>query len=116
MLYSKARIGLQIVNILQRHYLKMARLDGSGASTGEEAAAIIGGHSFPAQKLVRGARVLGGDRIAYAVELIARADHDLKGGVDFGGRGDGDVDRTDVTVVEVLVARLARLSEAARRT
>lgn len=115
MLTSKARSGLQIVNILQRHYVKMARLDGSGASTGEEAAAIIGGHAFPAQKLVRSARVLGGDRIAYAVDLIARADHDLKGATTFGGRNDDDVDQTDATVTEVLVARLAKLSEAARR-
>ncbi len=116
MLYSQARSGLQIVNILQRHYLKMARLDGSGAASGEDAAAIIGGHAFPAQKLVRSARLLGGDRIAYAIELITRADRDMKGGMDFGGRNDDDVDQTDVTVTEILVARLAKMSEAARRS
>jgi DNA polymerase-3 subunit delta len=116
MLHSQARSGLQIVNVLQRHYLKMARLDGSGAATGEQAAEIIGGHSFPAQKLVAAARLLGGDRIGYAITLVTRADHDLKGGTDFGGRGERDVDRTDLTVVEVLVARLARLTEAARRS
>ena len=115
MLYSKSRSGLQIVNILQRHYLKMVRLEGSGASTGEEAAALLGGHAFPAQKLVRGARLLGADRLVYAVDLITRADRDLKGGATFGGRNDDDVDQTDVTVTEILVARLAKLSEAARR-
>ena len=116
MLYSKSRSGLQIVNILQRHYLKMVRLDGSGASTGEDAAAILGGHAFPAQKLVRGARILGADRLAHAVDLITRADRDLKGGTSYGGRNDDDVDQTDVTVTEILVARLAKLSEAARRS
>jgi DNA polymerase III subunit delta len=116
MITSKSRSGLQIINILQRHYLKMARLDGSGASSGEEAAAIIGGHAFPAQKLVRSARLLGGDRIAYAVGLITSADRDLKGGTTFGGRNDEDVDQTDLTVTEVLVARLAKMSEAARRS
>lgn len=115
MLHSKNRAGLQIVNILQRHYVRMARLEGSGATTGEEAAAIIGGHAFPAQKLVRTARQLGPDRVATAVHLVARADADLKGGVDYGGRNEDDVDVTDLTVVEVLVARLARLGAEARR-
>ena len=115
MLDSRARVGVQIINLLQRHYLKMARLDGSGASTGEDAAAIVGGHPFPAQKLVQSARLLGGDRIAYAIDLIARADLDLKGGADYGGTNDDAINRTDLTVVEVLVARLAKLAEAARR-
>jgi len=114
MLDSEGRVGVQVVNILQRHYLKMARLEGSGASTGEQAAEIIGGHAFPAQKLVRSARILGPDRIASAIAMVTRADLDLKGGADYGGSR-GGVDRTALTVVEVLVARLAKLSEAARR-
>lgn len=115
MLDSKGRVGVQIINILQRHFLRMARLDGSGATSGADAAAIIGGHPFPAQKLVRSARLLGTDRIAHAVGLVARADRDLKGGLDYGQRNEDDVDTTDLTVIEVLVARLAKLSEAARR-
>ena len=114
MLDSEGRVGVQVVNILQRHYLKMARLEGSGATTGEQAAEIIGGHAFPAQKLVRSARILGSDRIASAIAMVTRADLDLKGGADFGGSR-GGVDRTALTVVEVLVARLAKLSEGARR-
>ena len=115
MLDSKGRVGVQIVNLLQRHYLRMARLDGSGAASGEDAAKIIGGHAFPAQKLVRSARLLGTDRIAHAVSLVARADRDLKGGASYGQRNDSDVDVTDLTVIEVLVARLAKISESARR-
>jgi DNA polymerase-3 subunit delta len=116
MLRSRARGGLQVLNILQRHYVKMARLEGSGAGSGEDAAAIVGGHAFPAQKLLRSSRLMGPDRVAQAIHLVARADADLKGGATYGGRDDEDVDLTDLTVIEVLVARLARLSESARRT
>lgn len=112
MLGAGSRGGLQIVNILQRHYLRLARLEGSGAASGEEAAAIVGGHPYPAQKQVQAARLLGPDRIRAAVGLVARADRDLKGGVDYGG---GEPDATSLTVSEVLVARLARMSEGARR-
>jgi DNA polymerase-3 subunit delta len=114
MLDSEGRVGVQIMNILQRHYLKMVRLEGSGATSGEQAAAIIGGHAFPAQKLVRTARILGPDRIAAAIEMVTRADLDVKGGADYGSSR-GGVDKTSLTVVEVLVARLSRLSESARR-
>jgi DNA polymerase-3 subunit delta len=114
MLDSEGRVGVQVTNILQRHYLKLARLEGSGASSGEAAASIVGGHPFPAQKLVSTARILGPDRVAAAVALVARADLDLKGGANYGGTS-GGVDRTALTVIEVLVARLARLSADARR-
>ena len=47
---------------------------------------------------------------------MTNADVDLKGGMSFGGRdADGDADATDLTVIEVLVARLAKLTEGARR-
>jgi DNA polymerase III delta subunit len=115
MLDSQARVGVQIIGILARRYLKMARLDGSGATTGEEAAAIVGGHEFPARKLVQVTRLLGSNKIAQSLELIGRADRDLKGGVTYGGDNDRNVNRTDLVVVEVLVARLAKLVEAAKR-
>ena len=116
MLDSGARVGVQVINILQRHYLKMARLDGSGANTAQQAASILGGHSFPAEKLLRTSRLLGSDRIAHAVSLVARADRDMKGGMDYGSRNDQDADLTVMTIIEVLVARLSKLSEAARRS
>ena len=44
------------------------------------------------------------------------ADLDLKGGVSYGGKDlESDLDVTELTVIEVLVARLARLSFSARR-
>ena len=116
MLDSKGRAGLQIVNILQRHYLRMARLEGSGVRGADEAAALLGMNRFPAGKALRVAQRLGPQRIATAVHWIANADVDLKGGVSYGGKDlDTDMDVTDLTVVEVLVARLAKMTQGARR-
>lgn len=116
MLDSKDRAGLQIVNILQRHYLAMARLEGSGVRDRDEAAALLSMKPYPAEKVLRTSQRLGAERIATAVHWVANADVDLKGGVSYGGADqDSDADVTDLTVIEVLVARLARLTEASRR-
>ncbi|MDE3222252.1 MAG: hypothetical protein KGL79_02335, partial [Acidobacteriota bacterium] len=117
MLDSRSRAGLQLIAVLQRHYLNMARLEGSGATTKEEAAAILGGNPFPAGKALTNARRLGPERLATAVHWLSEADLALKGAVSYGGRDlVNDQDVTELTVLEVLVARLARLSNAARRT
>ena len=110
MLDSRSRVGLQIVNLLQRYYLRLARLEGSGARTPEDAAALLGIKAFPAGKALRSATRLGRDRLAAALSLVARADEDLKGGVDYGRDPESDADVTDATVIEVLVARLARMA------
>ena len=55
---------------------------------------------FPASKALRQSRRLGGERIAEAVALLATADLDLRGAREWDDR----------LVMEVLVARLARLS------
>ncbi len=116
MLDSKGRAGLQIINILQRHYLRMARLEGSGARGDDDAAALLGINRYPAGKALRVSQRLGAERISEAVHMITRADIDLKGGVSFGGKDlNTDLDVTDLTVVEVLVARLARMTQGARR-
>jgi DNA polymerase-3 subunit delta len=116
MLDSKGRVGLQIVNMLQRHYLRMARLEGSGVRSDDEAAALLGINRYPAGKSLRVAQRFGAQRIATAVHMITNADLDLKGGADFGGKDlNTDLDVTELTVIEVLVARLARLSNGARR-
>jgi hypothetical protein len=62
------------------------------------------------------AQRLGSQRISAAVHLIANADLDLKGGVNYGGKDiNTDLDVTELTVIEVLVARLARLTHGAHR-
>ena len=116
MLDSKGRAGLQIVNLLQRHFLRLARLSGAPVRDADEAADLLGIKSFPAGKALAAARRLGDVRVVEAVRLITRADLDLKGGVTFGSSEDSSsADATDLMVIEVLVARLARLSASARR-
>jgi DNA polymerase-3 subunit delta len=116
MLDSKSRAGLQIVNILQRHYLRMARLEGSGVHGDEEAAAVLGINKYPAGKSLRVSQRLGPERISTAVHWITQADLNLKGGVSYGGKDlNTDLDVTDLTVVEVLVARLAKMTQGTRR-
>ncbi len=115
MLGSRSRSGLQIVAILQRYVTRLAKVAGGGVSSEDEAASLLGVSRYPAAKLWRAAQRLGAARVSEAVSLVARADLDLKGGVTYGSRDGADVDPTEVTVVEVLVARLARLSAVRRR-
>ncbi|MDH2902744.1 MAG: hypothetical protein PXZ08_02175 [Actinomycetota bacterium] len=117
MLDSKARAGVQIIYLLQRYYLRMARLEGSEVGSAEEAAQLLAMNPFGAKKLLAMANRLGAERIADAIHLIAQADVDLKGGVSYGGKNlNTDQDPTELTVIEVLVARLARLSAGTRRS
>jgi DNA polymerase-3 subunit delta len=116
MLDSKGRAGLQIVNMLQRHYLRLARLEGSGVRSDDEAATLLGVNRYPAGKALRVAQRIGPERISAGVHLIANADVDLKGGVSYGGKDlDTDMDVTELTVIEVLVARLAKMTQSAER-
>ena len=116
MLESRQRAGLQLISMLARHYLNMARVEGSDARTKEEAAALLGVNAFPAVKALQQGRQLGAERLSTAVRWLTEADLALKGGVSYGGKDlESDLDVTELTVIEVLVARLARLSFSARR-
>jgi DNA polymerase III subunit delta len=91
---------LVILALLHKHYRQMLRLDGSGVTSAEQAAELLGIKSaFPAKKALAQANRLGSARIARAVELLAEADLDLRGTTGLPGE----------LVVEVLVARLSRL-------
>ena len=91
--------------VLHSHYRKMLQLDGSGVTSAEEAAEVLGMRSaFPAKKALAESRRLGIDRIARAIRLLAQADLDLRGATGLSGE----------TVLEVLVARLSRLSGPGR--
>ena len=116
MLESRQRAGLQLISMLARHYLNMARVEGSDAHTKEEAAALLGVNAFHAGKALKQGRQLGAERLSTAVRWLTEADLALKGGVSYGGKDlESDLDVTELTVIEVLVARLARLSFSARR-
>ncbi len=92
---------LAVLATLHRHVRQLLALDGSGVTTPEEAASLLGLSSpYPAKKALAQSRRLGRRRIGQAVELVARADLDLRGGTALPGS----------LVLEVLVARLARLS------
>ncbi len=68
------------MSVLHGHYRKMLQLDGSGVTSAEEAAQILGMKSaFPAKKALAESRRLGSARIARAIRLLARADLDVRG-------------------------------------
>jgi len=97
---------LVVMGGLHRHYRQMLRLDGSGLTTAAQAAEALGLRSeYPAKKALAQARRLGPAGIARGIQLLAAADLDLRGATAL----DGDV------VLEVLVARLSRLSRPVRR-
>lgn len=92
---------LVVLAILHRHYRQLLRLDGSGATSPEEAAELLGlRSSFPARKALAQSRRLGSARIGRAVTLLA--------GADLAVRGTSGL--PEEVVLEVLVARLSRLA------
>lgn len=98
---SGGRHALQILASLHTHYGRLLRLEGAGLRDEKAAAAALGmkGSTFPASKALQQARKLGSARVARSIELLARADLDVRGAT--------AVD--DATTLEVLVARLAAL-------
>ncbi|HUR50239.1 MAG TPA: DNA polymerase III subunit delta [Acidimicrobiales bacterium] len=99
MLDGGQRHPMAVLSTLSRHVLALVRLDGAGARSDAEAAALIGTAPFPARKALAQSRKLGSDAISRAVRLVAQADLDLRGTSEW----------PSVLVLEVLVARLSRL-------
>ncbi len=104
MLGAGQRHPLQVMSTLTSHFERMLRLDGAAVRDEREAASLLGmkGSTFPAKKALASSRRLGSERIARAVRLLSEADLQLKGAIAW----------PPELVVEVLVARLARLSAA----
>ena len=100
------RHPLQVMATLHAHFQRILRLDGTSVRGEKEAAAILGikGSTFPAKKALAQAQRLGSRNARESIALLARADVDLRGAVDW----------PNELVLEVLVARLARLARAAR--
>lgn len=102
---------LVVLAVLHRHFATMLRLDGLTVTSAEEAAALVGARSvYPVKKAMERGGRLGSARLGRAITLIAEADLDLRGRTGLPGE----------MVLQVLVARLARLGGAqgrpARRT
>lgn len=104
LLRAGERHPLQLLATLHTHYARMLRLDGSGIGSEHDAASLLGikGSTFPAKKALDQARRLGSTGIQRAIALLADADLDVRGRRDW----------PESLVLEVLVARLARLAPA----
>lgn len=103
MMGAGERHALQVMAILHGHYQRMLRLDGTDARSEADAQALLGLKSgFQAKKALNQYRRLGSSGVLRAMELLAQADLDLR----------GEKDWPDELVMEVLVARLARLAPA----
>lgn len=102
MLDGGDRHPLQIMATLHGQYARMLALDGARVGGEKDAAALLGmkGSTFPARKALTQAKKMGHDRVVRAMELLATADLDLRGGKAW----------PENLVMEVLVARLTQLS------
>jgi DNA polymerase-3 subunit delta len=98
MLGAGGLVAIQVLSTLHIHFANMLALDGGSVSSEREAAEVLGTAPFVAKKALEQSRRLGSARIAAAINLIATADLDVKGGTGL---------PADV-VMEILVARLSR--------
>ena len=96
------RHPLALLATLHTHYSRMLRLDGVPGLDEKAAATRLGmkgGSTFPAKKALTQTKRLGSDKVATAIGLLADADLALRGSIAW----------PPELVMEVLVARLARL-------
>ena len=99
----QARHPLVVMATLHSHYVKLMKVDGADADSEAAVAGLLGiKPGFPARKVLDQYRRIGGSGVARAVALLAGADLDLR----------GQRDLPEDLVMEVLVARLSRLSPA----
>jgi DNA polymerase-3 subunit delta len=96
-----SRHPLQVMATLHSHYVRLLKLDGAEANTEQAVADVLGIKAgFPARKALDQYRRLSSGGVARAIDLLAQADLDLR----------GQRDLPEEFVMEVLVARLSRLS------
>jgi len=101
MMRAGERHPLQVMAILHSQYTKLLTLDGAEAYDEASAAAVLGiKPGFPAKKALEQYRKLGNACVVRAIGLLAQADLDLRGAKEW----------PDELVMEVLVARLSRLT------
>jgi DNA polymerase-3 subunit delta len=98
-----SRHPLQVMATLHSHYVRLLKLDGAEANTEQAVPDVLGIKAgFPARKALDQYRRLSSGGVARAIDLLAQADLDLR----------GQRDLPEELVMEVLVARLSRLSPA----
>ena len=95
-----AQHQMQILGFLSNHYFRILQLSGRSGVTSEEAANLLGDKSaYRAKKTLSEANRLGPEKSKRAIQLLAKADVNLRGGTGVPAE----------TVMEVLVARLSSL-------
>lgn len=100
------RHPMQLMATLHSHYQRIMRLDGAAVRNEKEAATVLGmkGSTFPAKKALAQSRRLGPKGVRDSIQLLAQADVQLRGTIDW----------PPELTMEVLVARLARTAKTAR--
>ncbi|MDQ1443630.1 MAG: polymerase subunit delta [Acidimicrobiaceae bacterium] len=104
MMRAGERHPLVIMATLQRHFGAMLRLHGAGVAGEQEAATLVGMAPYPAKKALNQSRKLGWSGVSRAITLLADADLALRGAAGW----------PEELVMDVLVARLSRLTPSAR--
>jgi DNA polymerase-3 subunit delta len=99
------RHPLGVISSLHTYVSRMARLDGAGVATEGDAAALLGIAAYPAKKALSQSRRLGTEALLRMLGLVADADVDLRGRSSW----------PPELVLEVLVARLARVGRPSTR-
>lgn len=97
---------LQVLGLLTARYRRLLRLDDPSITTEAQAHAALGGKgsAFPAKKALEAVRGMGSDGLRRAIDLLHRADLELKGASALEPQAS----------IEVLVARLADLAARSR--
>lgn len=96
---------LQVMAVLHNHYTRLLRLDGADVRAPSDVMGVIGVKSdFQARKYLDASQRLGAKGVRAAIVLVAGADRDLRGGKDL----------EEELLMEILVARLARLVTSPR--
>jgi len=95
-----AQHPMQILSFLSSHYYRILQLSSRNGITSEEAATLLGDKSaYRAKKTLSEANRLGPEKPKRAIQLLAEADVNLRGGTGIPAE----------TVMEILVARLSTL-------
>jgi DNA polymerase-3 subunit delta len=105
LMHGAGRHPLGVVSSLHGYVSRMARLDGAGITSEADAAALLGIAAYPAKKALSQSRRLGTDALLRMITLVTDADVDLKGRSSW----------PEELILEVLVARLARVGRPSSR-
>lgn len=98
---------LQVMSLLHNHYVRLLKLDGPDVRDVQQAMTLIGSKSdFQGRKYLELFRRVGSDGVAGAIQLLSRADIDLRGGKDL----------PEELTMEILVARLSKMGSPAPRS